>query len=193
MPRRLLLLALAGGVFALLALGAGGTTPGEPACRAPEVRAHDEVVFGHFATRAAAKKMASKATHAQLMGTKIENEGCVDYEVEIDGADTDKDRGSFAAEAGKLGFEITFEQTADPMAYQPNQVVGILGRMRTLAAANALMWRLAHANFRYIDVVPQGKRWFVVMPQVPVRKALGIAKEVATAGFHIQFQPGAKT
>lgn len=193
MSRRLLLLALVGGALSLLALGAGGKTPGEPACRMPEVRAHDEVVFGHFATRGAAKKVAAHATRQQLMGVKIENEGCGDYEVEIDGADTETQRSSFAAEAAPLGFEITFEQTAAPMAYQPNHVVGILGRLRTLAAATALMGRLAHANFHYVDVVPQGKRWLVVMPQVPVRKALGIAKEVATAGFHIQFQQGAKS
>jgi hypothetical protein len=193
MPRRFLLLLLAAGAFAVVAVGAGGKTPGEPTCRTSEVRVHDEAVFGHFSTRAAAKRLAARATRAQLMGVKIEDDGCGDYEVEIDGADTDKDRGSFAREAGKLGFEITFEQQAPPMAYQEGQVVGVLGRLPTLAAANALMWRLAHANFHYIDVVPQGKRWFVVMPQVPVKKALPIAREVAVAGFHIQFQQGAKT
>lgn len=193
MPRRLLLLLVAAGAFLVLAIGAGGTAPGEPACRTPEVRVHDEAVFGHFASRAAARKLAARATKQQLQGVKIENDGCGDYEVEIDGADTDKDRGSFALEAGKLGFEITFEQEAPPMAYQSGQVVGVLGRMKTLAAANAFMWRLAHANFRYIDVVPSGRSWLVVMPQVPVKKALPIAKEVAIAGFHIQFQQGAKS
>jgi hypothetical protein len=193
MPRRPLLLLLAGAAFAALALGAGGRTPGEAACRTPEVRVHDEVVFGHFATRAAAYRMKARATHKELMGAKVEDDGCGDYEVEIDGADTDKDRGSFAAEAARLGFDISFEQEAPPLAYQVGQVVGVLGRMHTLAEANTLQRRLAHANFRYTDVVPRGRQWLVVMPQVPVKKALPIAKEVAIAGFHVQFEEGAKS
>jgi hypothetical protein len=78
------------------------------------------------------------------------------------------------------------------MAYQQGEVVGIFGSFPTLATANALMWKLAGEYFRYIDLVPQGTRWLVVMPQVPVKNALPIAKEVAKAGFHIQFRPGAK-
>src|SRR6059058_5959391 len=136
MLRRPVVLVLAAGAFTVLALGAGGASPGEPACRAPEVRVHDEAVFGHMSSRAAARRLAVKATKQQLMGVKIENEGCGDYEIEIDGADTEKDRSSFAAEAGKLGFPISFEQQAPPMAYQQGQVVGILGNLPTLAAAN---------------------------------------------------------
>jgi hypothetical protein len=193
MPRRYLLLAAAAGALVTIAVGAGGKTPGEPACRKPETRAHNEVVFGHFTSLAAAKKLKAHATQQQLMGVKVENEGCGDYEVEIDGADTDKDRSSFADEAGKLGFPITFEQQAPPMAYQQGQVVGTFARKSSLAAANALMWKLAHANFRYIDLVPRGNKWLVIMPQVPVKNALSIAKEVATAGYHIQFAPGDKS
>lgn len=179
------------GALAIVALGAGGKTPGEPTCRTPETRVHDEVVFGHFSTLAAAKRYAARAKKQALEGIKVENEGCGDYEVEIDGADTERQRSSFAAEAGRLGFPITFEQEAPPMAFQQNYVVGVLGRKRTLAEANALMWRLAGASFRYIDVVPSGTIWLVIMPQVPIKAALPIAKEVATAGFHVQFRPGA--
>jgi hypothetical protein len=193
MPRRFLLLVVAAAAFVVLALGAGGTTPGELPCRTPEVRVHDEVVFGHLASRAAAYRLKARATHKQLMGAKVEDDGCGDYEVEIDGADTEKQRSSFAAEAAALGFDISYEQEAPPLAYAPGQVVGILGRMQMLAAANALQRRLARANFRYTDVVPRGKQWLVVMPQVPVKKALPIAKEVAITGFHVQFEQGAKS
>jgi hypothetical protein len=55
------------------------------------------------------------------------------------------------------------------------------------------MWRLAAVNFRYIDLVYAGRKWLVVMPQVPVKHALSIAAEVHKAGFHIAFQPGSKT
>ena len=107
-------------------------------------------------------------------------------------ADREADRVSFAKEAARAGFQVTFEQTADPLAYQAGQVVGVFGKPRTIAAANALSQRLAAVSFRYIDLVAVGARWWVVMPQVPIKNALSIAHEAADAGFHVAFQPGRK-
>ena len=64
----------------------------------------------------------------------------------------------------------------------------VFGHFSSRAAA--LAWKLAVPGFRLIDIVPSGRRWLVVMPQVPVKNALSIAKEVAKAGFHIQFRHG---
>ena len=153
---------------------------------------HDEAVFGHFSTLAAAKKLKARAAAFGFAGIKVENEGCGDFEVEIDGADRQADRSSFAQEASKAGFPVTFEQTAPPMEYRQGQVVGVLGQMRTVSAANALMLRLSGNGFFFIDLVREGNHWLVVMPQVPIKHALSIAHEVATAGFHIQFRPGTK-
>ncbi len=163
---------------------------GEPACRTNEVRQHDEAVFGHFATLAAAKKLRARAAALGFQGIKIENDGCGDFEVEIDGADRQADRSSFADEARKAGFPVTFEQTAPPMEYRSGQVVGIFAAKRTIAEANALMWRLSAHGFLYIDLARTATRWVVVMPQVPVKHALPIAHEVATVGFHIAFRSG---
>jgi hypothetical protein len=163
-----------------------------PACAKPEVRYHDRAVFGHFATQGAASAMKRRAAKLGFQGIKIVDKGCGDFQVMIDGADTQKQRSSFAGEASRAGFQVTFEQIAPPMAYQPGQVVGVFARKRTIGEANALMWRLASVGFRYIDVVPQGKVWAVVMPQVPVKHALSIAKEAASVGYRIQFRPGDK-
>jgi hypothetical protein len=163
-----------------------------PSCAQPEVRVHDEAVFGHFSTLATAKRLKARAAALGFNGIKIENEGCGDFEVEIDGADRQADRASFSAEARKAGFPITFEQIAPPMQYRAGEVVGIFARKETVAAANALMWKLAGFGFQYIDLVRQGSSWLVVMPQVPVKAALSIAHEVSAAGFQIQFQPGNK-
>lgn len=160
------------------------------ACRAAEVRVHDEAVFGHFATRAGAISFARNPRQLGFRGLKVEDEGCGDFELEIDGADTQQQRTSFAAEAAKAGYQVTFEQREEPLQPGKNEVVGVLGSKATVTAANALAWKLARAGFRYIDVVPSGRRWLVVMPQVPVRNALSIAKEVAQTGFHIQFRHG---
>jgi len=173
-------------------VGAARASAATPSCVTPEVRVHDEAVFGHFSTFAAAKKLKKHAAAFGFAGIKIENEGCGDFEVEIDGADRQADRSSFAQEANKAGFPVTFEQIAPPMQYQQGQVVGVLGQMRTVAAANSLMMRLARNGFFFIDLAREGNHWLVVMPQVPIKHALSIAHEVATAGFHIQFRPGTK-
>jgi len=191
--RRLALLA----TFVALTTSAAGSTAaraatGEPACRTAEVRQHDEAVFGHFANRADALKLKARARAKGFQGIKVEDDGCGDFEVEIDGADREADRSSFANEASRAGFEVTFEQTLPPMAFKQGQVVGIFAAKRTLAEANVLMQRLAPIGFRYIDIARSPTRWLVVMPQVPVKQALSIAREVSTAGFRITFRPGAQ-
>lgn len=170
----------------------GSSRAASPGCAAAEVRIHDEAVFGHFSTHLAASTLAKRAGKLGFDGIKIENEGCGDFEVEIDGADREADRVSFAKEAARAGFQVTFEQIADPIAYQTGQVVGVFAKLTTLAAANALSQRLATVNFRYIDLVRVGTRWWVVMPQVPIKNALSIVHEAAGAGFHLVFQPGRK-
>src|ERR1700758_2671724 len=105
-----LLLVLPLGVVAGVAVApqpsAFGATSGA-SCRRAELRRQDEAVFGHFATPAAARALAKHATAEGFKGTKVTNDGCGDYEVEIDG-DKPADRVSFAAEAQKAGFPVTF-------------------------------------------------------------------------------------
>jgi hypothetical protein len=177
---------------AAFAAGAAAGPAAAPACVAPEVRVHNEAVFGHFSTLAAAKTLKSRAAAVGFGGIKVENDGCGDFEVEIDGADRQADRASFAKEASRAGFPITFEQTAPPMMYKAGEVVGVFARKRTVAEANALMGKLSKNGFLFIDLVPEGKVWLVVMPQVPVKHALSIAHEAATAGYHVQFRAGTK-
>ena len=178
---------------AAFAAGAAARPAAAPAaCVTPEVRAHNEAVFGHFATLAAAKSLKARAATQGFKGIKIENDGCGDFEVEIDGADRQADRTSFAQEASRAGFPITFEQTAPPMQYKAGEVIGVFAQKRTVAQANALMGKLSLNGFVFIDLVHLGKAWLVVMPQVPVKHALSIAHEAATAGYHIQFRSGTK-
>lgn len=179
-------------LVSVAAAGSAAAANGEAACRKGEVRVHDEAVFGHFSTFAAAKRLRARAAKLGFAGIKIENEGCGDFEVEIDGADTQAQRSSFYKEAHKAGFPVTFEQTAPPLAYHANQVYGVFGSKKTLAGANALAWRLAEGSFIYIDIARTPTRWLVVMPQVPIKHALSIAHEAAAAGFHVQFRAGSK-
>jgi hypothetical protein len=185
--QRVLLLA----VVAATLVAAGGAHAGRNAsCQTTEIRQHDEAVFGHFATRAEAKSLMRRAAKQGFQGLKIEDEGCGDFELEIDGADRVADRVSFAAEAKKAGFQVTFEQTGEPLKPPKGEAVGTFAKLPTVTAANALAQRLAGTGFRYIDIVRVGARWAVVMPQVPVKHALSIAAEVHKAGFRITFVTG---
>jgi hypothetical protein len=184
------LLLLASAAFAA---GAAARPAAAPAtCVTPEVRVHNEAVFGHFATLAAAKALKVRAASIGFKGIKIENEGCGDFEVEIDGADKQADRTSFAQEAARAGYQVTFEQTAPPMQYKAGEVVGVFARKRSVSEGNALMAKLSHIGFLFIDLAPEGSVWLVVMPQVPVKHALSIAHEAASAGYQIQFRAGTK-
>jgi hypothetical protein len=186
MRRLCLALVLAALLAAALSAQAGAAP--SAGCRKPFDRTHDRVVFGHFATSAAAKALAKRAKGFGFQGIKIENQGCGDYEVLIDGADKTADRTSFANEAQKAGFPITFDQLAPPLDRKTGSTYGVFGTSRSIATANKLAWRLAGFNFRYIEVAYQNGRWLVVMPAVPLKAALSIAAEVHKAGFHIAFQ-----
>lgn len=158
--------------------------------RTHEARANDEAVFGHFATEAAARRYALRVRRVQFKNVDIQNEGCGDWKIYVGGADTQQQRGSFAAEARKAGFTVSFEQTGEPLQPPHGQVYGVfLPTKPRLAAANAVQWKLAKIGFNYTELVRLGARWAVVMPQVPVKNALSIAKEVAQAGYRIQFRP----
>jgi hypothetical protein len=168
--------------------GVAGTPPA--ACQTAEQRTHNEAVFGHFSSRAPALALSRRALKAGFKGIKIEDEGCGDYEVEIDGADKVAGRVSFAAEAQKAGYQVTFEQTGPPMQPPQGQAVGVFARPHTVAAANSLAGKIAGSGLRYVDIVRVGSSWAVVWPQVPVASALSIAAEVHKAGFRIAFIKG---
>jgi hypothetical protein len=178
-------------VLTTLVVAAGTTQTGaaqSAGCRKPFLRTHDRAVFGHFATLAAAKALAAKAKKLGFEGIVIDNNGCGDYEALINGADKTADRGSFAAEAQKAGFPVTFDQLAPPLERLPGYTYGVLGTFGSIGAANKLAWKLASVNFRYIEIAYVNGRWQVVMPAVPLKSALSIAAEVHKAGFHIAFQ-----
>ncbi len=186
MRRLLVVLVLASFLAAALSVQQGAAqTAG---CRKPFLRTHDRAVFGHFATAGAASAYALRAKKLGFQGIVIENNGCGDYEALINGADRTADRTSFAAEAQKAGFPITFDQLAPPLDRKPGYTYGVFGTSRSIATANKLAWRLAAVNFRYIEIAYQNGRWLVVMPAVPLKAALSIAAEVHKAGFHIAFQ-----
>jgi hypothetical protein len=187
--RRSLLLALPLAAFAAVAFGTNAGAAPASGCRIDIVHHHNQAVFGHFPTLALAKADKRRAEKLSFKGLKIENDGCGDFEVMIDGADNPATRGSFAVEAQQAGFPVTFRQTAPPLTRTRTTTYGVFATLPTLTAANKLAWQLATISFRYIDIAYVNGRWQVVMPQVPIKNALSIAQEVHQAGYHIAFQP----
>ena len=192
MRRPILALSLAAlvAVAGAAAVHVGAALAAPAACQRAPLPTNDKAVFGHFSTRAAAVAYSKKAAAWSFKGLYIDDRGCGDFQVEIGGADRSADRQSFAVEAQKAGFNITFEQTGDPLGRTPKSTYGVLGTFGTITKANALAWKLASFNFHYIDIGYLNGKWLVVMPQVPVKSALSIAAEVHKAGFHIAFQTG---
>src|SRR5258708_24038628 len=95
---------------AIGAAAAGARSNATPAsCAKFEVRVHDEAVFGHFSTLAAAKLLKKRAAAVGFAGIKIENEGCGGFEVENDGADRQADRTSVALAAASAGYFRTVQ------------------------------------------------------------------------------------
>lgn len=171
----------------LAALATAAVLARSTGCQTNEIRQHDEVVYGHFSAPSAARALRRHLARAGFDGVKIENDGCGDFEVEQDGADAAQQRSSVAAEAKKAGFLVTFEQIGAPLSPPKGQVYGVFAREPSVTRANAFMQRLAGNSFQYVDLVRSAGKWLVVLPQVPVKSALSIAKEAARAGFRLQF------
>jgi hypothetical protein len=186
MRRRMMFALILGAFLAAAAAQSGAARTVD--CRKPFLRTHDRAVFGHFPTLAAAKALAAKAKKVGFEGIVIDNNGCGDFEALINGADKTADRNSFAAEALKAGFPVTFDELAPPLQRKPGYTYGVLGTFTSITAANKLVGRLASVDFLYIEITYLNGKWVVVMPAVPLKAALSIAAEVHKAGFHVAFQ-----
>jgi hypothetical protein len=186
MRRRMLFALILGALLAAATSQSGAARTAD--CRTPFLRTHDRAVFGHFPTLAAAKALAAKAKKLGFEGIVIDNNGCGDFEALINGADKTADRTSFAAEAQKAGFPVTFDELAPPLHRKPGYTYGVLGKFTRITAANTLVGKLATIGFRYIEITYINCKWLVVMPAVPLKAALSIAAEVHKAGYHIAFQ-----
>ena len=188
MRRRMLLALVLGALLVAAATAQSGAARTAAGCRKPFLRTHDRAVFGHFATLAAAQALAAKAKKLGFQGIVIDNNGCGDFEALINGADNTADRSSFAAEAQKAGFPVTFDELAPPLQRKPGYTYGVFGTFKSITAANNLAWKLAAIDFLYIEITYLNGNWVVVMPAVPLKSALSITQEVQKAGFHIAFQ-----
>ncbi len=91
--RRVLLLALPlAALLVALRVGSRRAPRTRRTAGKPFLRTHDRAVFGHFATAGAANALAKRAKALGFQGIVIENDGCGDYEVLINGADKTADR-----------------------------------------------------------------------------------------------------
>jgi hypothetical protein len=69
-----------------------------------------EAVFGRFSRQAAAEQLQRRALGAGFVGTKIEGDGCGRLKVDVQGISTLEVGRELAAEARKVGLDVSLER-----------------------------------------------------------------------------------
>ena len=162
-------------------------------CVTPEVRAHNEAVFGHFSTLAAAKSLKARARPQPVSRESRSKMRAVAISKWKSTAQTA--RPTVRASRRKRLAPGSRSRSSRPRRRCSTRRAG---HRRLRADAHGCPGERADeeaclgSGFLFIDLVREGKAWLVVMPQVPVKHALSIAHEAATAGYHIQFRTGTK-
>ena len=157
-------------------------------CRTLETGGSTEAVFGHFASRAAARAFIDDVAEPKgFKGLAIENDGCGDFEVEDDGV-TQQQRPSFVLEAAQSDLQVSFEETRAALVPKRGFVDVLFGTAGSIAAAERLRARVAGVGFRYLDVAYGGPGvWRVLAPWLPVREEAAFRAEAQKAKLHVTF------
>jgi hypothetical protein len=162
-------------------------TVGVRGCRINGSGGKVEAVFGHFLTRSEAEQELARIEKVGFKNVAIENDGCGDYEVELDGVESAA-RTPFALEAKRAGYEVSFEQTAPPNAYRRGHVNAVFGTRATISAANLLERLVASHGFRYVDIAYMGpNEWRVTAPNIPVAVKRAFGAEAARVKLPVTF------
>jgi hypothetical protein len=66
-------------------------------------------VFGHRATRRAARKLLREAAHVGFRNLQVQQDACNDWEVDLHGIQTQGQQQELTKEAARVGFHLTFE------------------------------------------------------------------------------------
>jgi hypothetical protein len=78
-------------------------------CRSQPVLGGLAAVFGHRATRRAARKLLREAAHVGFRNLQVQQDACNDWEVDLHGIQTQGQQQELTKEAASVGFRLTFE------------------------------------------------------------------------------------
>ena len=78
-------------------------------CRSQPVQGGVAAVFGHRRSRSAAVVLMRAATAKGFQNLQVQQDRCDDWEVDLYGADTAKQRAGLRREAAAAGYHLTFE------------------------------------------------------------------------------------
>lgn len=79
-------------------------------CRSTPVRGDTAAVFGHRRTRRAAIVLMRRATARGFQNLQVQQDRCDDWEVDLYGVTTAKQRAALRREARRAGYRLTFER-----------------------------------------------------------------------------------
>jgi len=78
-------------------------------CRSHPVEGGLAAVFGHRRTRRAAVRLERTAAHYGFKDLRVVQDKCKDWEVDLYGADTSRQRAELRREAATAGYHLRFE------------------------------------------------------------------------------------
>jgi cell division septation protein DedD len=177
--------------FVLIATTAATAAPHASAkCRHGNPDTRWKAVFGHFSQPARAAALTAELKKKGFTLAHVQNNGCGDYAVVVQGVDTQQTRDGFTAEAASAGYPGVSYQTVstDTIPLPKGTWRAIFGTFATVDAANELERKAAERGFRMIDIeYAQPRRWRVAVAGVPAAKSQEFAREARSAGFTVTY------
>jgi hypothetical protein len=176
-----------------------GAAPGEssaPASHAAEQtvcpsqqQAGIVAVFGHRRNTAAAEQLASDAERVGFQGLVVQQRGCNDYAVVLQGLRSLRQAADFEHEAAGAGFNVQIECRSHPVE---GGLAAVFGHRPTRRAALRLQARAEHVGFKGLRVQQDRCRdWEVDLYGLHTRaQRRDFAAQARRAGFDVVFELG---
>jgi len=145
--------------------------------------------FGHRRTSAEADELIAHAGTFGFRGLKVQRRACKDYAAVLPGLKTLRQARELQREARTVGLKVTIDCRSQPVL---GGLAAVFGHRPTRRAALNLQREAAGVGFRNLQVQQDGcNDWEVDLHGIQTQaQRQELAKEAASVGFHLTFEPG---
>jgi len=145
--------------------------------------------FGHARTSAGAQRILANAAHVGFKNLHVERRSCHVYAVVLPGLKNQRQGHALQREAGSVGIRVALECRSHPVE---GGLAAVFGHRRTHRAAVRLERTAAHYGFKDLRVVQDKcKDWEVdLYGLTTTAQRSAFAREAASVGLHVVFEPG---
>ena len=146
-------------------------------------------VFGHRTTTTGAQALVAKVGTVGFGGLVVQRRGCHDYAVVLPNLKSLRQGRELQREARSVGMHVLIECRSHPVQ---GGLAAVFGHRHTRRAAVRLLRQAEHVGFQNLQVQEDScNDWEVDLYglQTPGQRR-DLAKEAASVGFHLTFEPG---